>query len=119
MKCPACNKVVPITKVLHPSGDAVPCIYCQHVIPSEQIAWGDGKFHFRILGDVTNISKKAKPLSPRILMQDQVASLLNLPKILEIAIKTIRKEPNLRCVAEEFMISDSHIRVDLLLEETS
>ncbi len=113
MNCPKCNKVVPITKVLQPKGDAIVCAYCQEIIPVESIVWSDGKFHFVILGDVTAI-KLAN--GPRVLMQDQSASVLDIQKIRSTATRIIYREPNLRCICSEFMIKDSNIRVELLLE---
>ena len=113
MNCPECGKIVPITKVVKPTDDALSCVYCHHVIPSESITWSDGKFHFIILGDVKN---PKCPVSPRILMKEQIISVLDIKKIRATAIKIINREPNLRCICSEFFIQDSDIRVEILLE---
>lgn len=113
MKCPQCSKIVPIIRTVQPKGDAVTCVYCKHVIPAELMVWSDGKFHFTILGDVTN---PRCPVKPRILMNEQSIEVLDIPKIRETAIRIINKEPNLRCICGEFDIKDSDIRVELLME---
>jgi len=114
MNCPQCGKTVPIIKKIRPVGDAVTCVYCKHVIPAELMVWSDGKFHFTILGDVKN---PRCPVQPRVLMKEQSASVLDIPKIRAMAIKIINREPNLRCICGEFDIKDSDIRVELLTEE--
>ena len=113
MNCPKCGKVVPITRVLEPENDAVTCAYCSHVIPAESLTWEDGRFHFQIIGDVT--APKCN-ISPRILMHHQDAAKLDLRHLRSEAINIINRQPNLRCVCQEFMIKDSDIRVDLLDE---
>jgi DNA-directed RNA polymerase subunit RPC12/RpoP len=118
VNCPECNKIVPITKSLKIADDTIECIYCNHVIPVKKLVWSDGKFHFRILGDVNNAQSKIN-FAPRILMNNQVTKVFDLPKILAKAITIINKEPNLRCVCEEFFIKDKDIRVELVLENKS
>ena len=114
MKCPQCNKTVPIIRKLQPKDDAVACVYCKHVIPAELIVWSDGKFHFDVLGDVT--SPKC-PVKPRVLMREQSIAVLDIPKMRATAIRIINEEPNLRCICQEFYIEDSDIRVELLIEK--
>ena len=114
MKCPECNKIVPIIKVLQSHDDAIKCVYCHYIILTESIVWSDGKFHFTILGDVNTIKLQN---GPRILMKEQVTSTLDIKKIRTTAIEIINREPNLRCICSEFQIQDSDIRVELLMEE--
>jgi hypothetical protein len=114
MNCPKCGKVMPITKKVEPINDAVACTYCRHVVPAELMVWSDGKFHFTVLGDVTNPQCRVKP---RILMKEQTAIVLDIPKLKAIAIQIINREPNLRCICGEFEIKDSDIRIELLTEE--
>ena len=113
MKCPNCSKLLPITKILKPSKDAVVCIYCYGIIPSEDIAWSDGKFHFTVLGHVVSDTCR---VAPRVLMKEQTALILDIQKIRATAIKIIRQEPNLRCICGEFAIKDSDIAVEVLTE---
>lgn len=115
MNCPECNKVVPITRVVKAEGDALSCVYCNQVIPSESLIWSDGKFHFNILGDVRLIQLQ---FGPRVLLSNQSAKVLDIPKILDRAKKIIRGEPNINCVCSEFYIQDSDIKLDLILEES-
>jgi len=114
MNCPKCGKVLAITKIVEPTKDAVTCIYCAHVIPAESLTWEDGRFHFRVIGDVT--APKCN-ISPRVLMEHQDAAQLDLRKLTQTAIQIINRQPNLRCVCGEFMIDNSHIRVELLDEQ--
>jgi hypothetical protein len=113
MKCPNCDKILPITKPLKAVQDEVVCVYCHGIIPSEAIAWSDGKFHFTVLGYVVSSSCK---VAPRVLMKEQTASVLDINKLRAKAIKIIRQEPNLRCVCGEFDIKDSDIAIELLAE---
>ena len=112
MNCPACNKVVPIIKKLKSKGDAVICVYCNNVIPSEDIAWKDGKFHFRVVGEVVTID-----IPPRILMDDQVVAKLDLDQVRKKALAIMHREPNIRCVMSEFFIEDEQVRIELLAEK--
>jgi hypothetical protein len=103
--------VVPITKVLQAKDDAVICVYCNRVIPVEEIVWSDGVFHFDVIGNVTVIK-----VQPRVLLRDQMAPILDFSKILDKAKKIIKSEPNIRCICGEFAIGDDDIRVELILE---
>lgn len=111
MNCPKCDKTVPITKVLTAKDDAVICVYCNHVIPAEDIAWSDGKFHFNVLGEVRAIKVK-----PRELLKDQIVPILDFTKMLAKARKIIKDEPNIRCLCGEFAITEDDVRIELLLE---
>ncbi len=113
MNCPKCKKIIPITKPLEAKEDTIMCVFCQHIIPTEAIVWADGKFHFRVVGDVVSIR-----IQPRVLMDNQAVSVFNLETILKKAKKIIFEQPNLRAVCSEFFIRDSHIRVELLPEKT-
>ena len=114
VKCFECDKVIPITRELKPTDDAVSCVYCNNVIPTEDMTWEDGKFHFNILGDVTSINLE---FGPRKLMRNQKTTTLDIRKILTQAKRYIRSEPNINCVCGEFDIKDSDIRLELLLED--
>lgn len=111
MNCPSCHKVVPITQTVQPKEDAITCPYCFRVIPSESIVWKDGEFHFNIIGDV-----KAIKISPRLLLKNQSTKVLDLKKVLQTAKNIISKEPNIRCICNEFAIADNDIRVELITE---
>ena len=114
MNCPKCSKIIPITKPLEAKEDTVICAFCQHVISTETIVWADGKFHFRVMGDVTSIR-----VQPRVLMDNQAVSVFDAEKILKKAKKIIFEQPNLKCICGEFQIRDSHIRIELLPEKTN
>lgn len=111
MNCPECDKVVPINKVLQPKDDAVVCVYCNKIIPAEDITWKDGKFHFMVLGDVRAIKVK-----PRELLKNQEAPVYDISKILEQSKKIIKSTPNIRCFIAEFAIAPDDIRVELITE---
>jgi hypothetical protein len=112
MNCPTCGKVLSITKSLMPSEDATVCKYCYAVVPAENITWDDGKFHFN------NIGRNANPkISPRILMADQVARELDLPRIHRKALSIIHAQPNLRAICSEFFIRDDMIEVQIIQEQ--
>jgi hypothetical protein len=114
VKCSKCDKVIPITRELKPTDDAVTCVYCNNVIPTEDITWEDGTFHFNIVGDVTAIPLE---FGARKLMQNQQAKILDIRKILAQAKREINEQPNINCICGEFAIKDSDIRLELLLEE--
>ena len=113
MNCPKCDKVLAITKVLEAKNDAITCVYCNNIVSSQEIVWKDGKFHFRILGNVTTIK-----ITPRVLMDNQSASKLDVRKILSQARGYIKQEPNIKCICGEFMIKEDDISVDILMETT-
>ncbi len=113
MNCPACGKVLAFTKPLMPSDDAVTCRYCYKVVPAEQLVWSDGQFHFDILGDVP-----VEKISPKVIMRNQRAKILDLGKIHSKALRYIQAEPNLRAICGEFGITSANIRIVLLSEET-
>jgi len=111
LKCIHCGKLVPITKTIQNKDDAISCVYCSGVIPSEIIVWSDGLFHFNIMGDVTIIK-----VAPQLLQKNQTAQVLDLKTILAKSRKFIFAEPNIKCICREFGITESDIRVELILE---
>lgn len=114
MKCPKCEKVIAFTRPLKPVDDAIVCQYCQEVISAEKIAWSDGTFHFRVIGEVVSLD-----ISARILMENQTIQVLDIKKMLTKATEFINQEPNLRAVCQEFMIANSNIHVEVLSEPPS
>lgn len=112
MICPKCSKILPISKIAAPTGEAIVCAYCGEVVPSEKIAWKDGLFHFRIIGEV----RKMK-IPPRVLLDKQTSKKLDVKIILQRAKDVIRKEPNLNAICQEFMIDDADINFELIPEE--
>jgi hypothetical protein len=114
MNCSKCEKVVAFTRPLKPVDDAIVCAYCQNVIPAEEIAWSDGTFHFRVIGEVVSLDIPA-----RILMENQTVRILDIKKILSFAKTLIHREPNLKAILQEFMIGDSNIHIEVLREPIS
>ena len=112
MICKHCSKILPITKVLKAKNDAVSCIYCKAVVASEDIAWKDGRFHFRIIGDV-----KVSNIKPRILLDNQTSNTLDIEKIKDTARSIISSEPNLNAICQEFSIKEEDIYVEVLSEK--
>ena len=111
MNCPQCDKIIPITKAIQATGDAVQCIYCHAVVPSEKLTWTDGEFHFNIMGDVT-----VMPIAPQILLRNQSTKILDINAILARAKKIIKSEPNIYCLVREFDIREIDYRLELLKE---
>ena len=111
MKCKHCKKTLAITKPLPATGDAVACTYCNGINPVEEIAWTDGKFRFRVLGDVPLMK-----VAPRILMHTQSAKTLDIRSIREKAIDIVNRTPNIKCICQEFMINPEDIRVEIVPE---
>ena len=112
MNCWNCGKVLPITKPLKPKDDVLVCYYCNATTNSSQLSWSDGKFHFNIVGDV-----RVENISPKVILKNQKAKVLDLDKIRRKSLTYIKQEPNLRAICGEFDIKSSDVRIEILKEE--